>query len=176
MIDVAELRRLYRVKRVDFAIALAALVAVLSVGILAGVVIGVGLSLAWLVVVTTAPEIETLREDGVPGVVVVRPDGGLFFATADALHDRLRELAEAADPPLHAVVLDLEGVNFVDSQGAAKLTELRLLGESHHIALRLARVKRPVRSVLEAEGVRLPIHGSVHEAVEAEERELSPAL
>jgi len=176
MIDVRELRRLYRVKRVDFAIALAALVGVLSAGILAGVIIGVALSLAWLVVVTTAPEIETLRQDGGPGVVVVRPDGGLFFATADALHDRLRELAEAADPPLRAIVLDLEGVNFVDSQGAAKLTELSRLGESHRVALRLARVKGPVRSVLEAEGVMLPIHGSVHEAVEAEAPELSAAL
>jgi len=175
MIDVRELRRLYRIKRVDFAIALAALVGVLSVGILAGVVIGVALSLAWLVVVTTAPEIETLREDGVPGVVVVRPDGGLFFATADALHDRLRQLAEAADPPLHAVVLDLEGVNFVDSQGAAKLSELRQLGEGYVVALRLARVKDPVRSVLAAEGLGLPIHGSVHEAVEAEKPELSLA-
>ena len=176
MIDVRDLRRLYRVKRVDFAIALAALVGVLSVGILAGVVIGVALSLAWLVVVTTAPAIETLREDGAPGVVVVRPDGGLFFATADALHDRLRGLAEAADPPLRAIVLDLEGVNFVDSQGAAKLTELSHLGESYRVALRLARVKDPVRSVLEAEGVLLPIHGSVHDAVEAEAPELSPAL
>jgi sulfate permease, SulP family len=175
MIDLGELRRLYRVKRVDFAIALAAVVCVLSAGVLAGVVIGVALSLAWLVLVTTAPDIPLLPEDGVPGVAVVRPDGGLFFATADGLHDRLREIVMASDPPLHAVVLDLEGVNFVDSQGAAKLTELAQLAESQRIALRLARVKEPVRSVLEAEGVRLPIHDSVHEAVEPETAEVSLA-
>jgi SulP family sulfate permease len=175
MIDLGELRRLYRVKRVDFAIALAAVVGVLSAGVLAGVVIGVALSLAWLVLVTTAPDIPLLPEDGVPGVAVVRPDGGLFFATADGLHDRLREIVMASDPPLHAVVLDLEGVNFVDSQGAAKLTELAQLAESQRIALRLARVKEPVRSVLEAEGVRLPIHDSVHEAVEPETAEVSLA-
>ena len=41
MIDVAELRRLYRVTRFDFWVAVAAIVGVLSVGVLAGVVVGV---------------------------------------------------------------------------------------------------------------------------------------
>src|SRR4051812_17231008 len=118
MIDVGELRRLYRVKRVDFAIAIAAVVGVLSVGILAGVVIGVALSLAWLVAVTTAPVIETLGEDGVPGVVVVRPAGAFFSPPAAPPPAGLRAPAGGAAPPLHAIVLDLEGVNFVDSQGA----------------------------------------------------------
>jgi sulfate permease, SulP family len=175
MIDVRELRRLYRVKRIDFAIAIAAVVGVLSAGVLAGVIIGVALSLAWLVVVTTAPAIPLLDEDGAPGVAVVRPDGGLFFATADALHERLGQVVEAGDPPLHAVVLDLEGVNFVDAQGAAKLAELGQLATTYRITLRLARVKDPVRSVLDAEGVELPASASVHEAVQAESAPLSVA-
>jgi SulP family sulfate permease len=175
MIDVRELRRLYRVKRIDFAIAIAAVVGVLSAGVLAGVIIGVALSLAWLVVVTTAPAIPLLDADGAPGVAVVRPDGGLFFATADALHERLREVVEAADPPVHAVVLDLEGVNFVDAQGAAKLAELAQLATTYRITLRLARVKDAVRSVLDAEGVELPASASVHEAVQAESAPLSVA-
>jgi high affinity sulfate transporter 1 len=174
MIDVRELRRLYRVKRVDFAIALAAVVGVLSAGVLAGVVIGVALSLVWLVVVTTTPDIPLLPDDGVPGVAVVRPDGGLFFATADGLHDRLREVVEEADPPLHGVVLDLEGVDFIDSQGAAKLTELAQLAQTRHLALVLARVKHPVAGVLAAEGVTLPVRDSVHEAVEAATAVVSP--
>ena len=41
MIDLRELRRLHRVARVDFWIATAAIVGVLSAGVLAGVVIGV---------------------------------------------------------------------------------------------------------------------------------------
>ena len=135
MIDVAELRRLYRVTRFDFWIAVAAIVGVLSAGVLAGVVIGVVLSLGWLVYVATRPPMPLLgREAGTqvfrdldenpddetfPGIAVLRLDGGLFFATAEALEDRVRELAD--DEPLRALVLDLEGVNFIDSQGAAKL-------------------------------------------------------
>src|SRR3954465_13421168 len=115
MIDVAELRRLHRVARFDFWVALAAIIAVLSAGVLAGVVIGVGLSLGWLVYVTTRPPMPLLgREPGThvfrdivenpddetfPGIVVLRLDGGLFFATSEALEDRVRELAEDGGPP-----------------------------------------------------------------------------
>ena len=56
MMDVPEMRRLYRVQRFDFWIAVAAIVGTLAFGVLAGVVIGIGLSLLWLVWVATHPE------------------------------------------------------------------------------------------------------------------------
>ena len=65
MIDLPELRRLRRVTRFDFWIAVAAIVGVLSVGVLAGVVVGVVLSLGWLIYVATSPPIPLLgREAG----------------------------------------------------------------------------------------------------------------
>ena len=79
-----------------------------------------------------------------PGYAVVRLDGGLFFATAEALEERVRELAQDADPPLRAVVLDMEGVDFVDSQGAAMLAEILDFTESADVRLSLARVKPAV--------------------------------
>jgi high affinity sulfate transporter 1 len=188
MIDVTELRRLYRVTRMDFWIALAAIIGVLSAGVLAGVVIGVVLSLGWLVYVATRPSMPLLgREPGTqvfrdlvenpedetfPGIVVLRLDSGLFFATAEALEDRVRGLTEDGQPTT-VLVLDLEGVNFVDSQGAAKLTELYDLTEAGGVTLRLARVKPNVLTVLRADGVvdRIGldhIHGNVYRAVEAE--------
>ena len=140
MIDVAELRRLHRVARFDFWIAVAAILGVLSAGVLAGVVIGVVLSLGWLVYVATSPPMPLLgREPGTqvfrdldenpgdetfPGIAVLRLDGGLFFATAEALEDRIRAVDPTTASRAARLVLDLEGVNFVDSQGAAKLAEL----------------------------------------------------
>ncbi len=189
MIDIPELRRLYRVKRFDFWVAAVAVIAVLSAGVLAGVLIGITLSLVWLVYVATAPSMPVLgREPGTdvfrdvnenpgdetfPGVVVLRLDGGLFFATADALEERIRALVAKGDKPIHAVVLDLEGVDLVDAQGAAKLAEILDLTESMQIELRLARVKPAIASVLEKDGVldRLGpgrVHGNVHRAVEAQ--------
>jgi sulfate permease, SulP family len=107
-----------------------------------------------------------------PRLVVLRLDGGLFFATAEALEDRIRELQDGADPPLRTLVLDLEGVNFIDAQGAAKLTEIEELTDAEGISLRLARVKPNVRTVLQSDGIieRIGedhIHGNVHRAVEA---------
>jgi anti-anti-sigma factor len=188
MIDLPELRRLHRVARFDFWIAAAAVVGVLSAGVLTGVVIGIALSLGWLVYVATQPPIELLgREAGTqvfrsledhpddetfPGISVLRLDGGLFFATTEALDDRIRELTRGSEPP-NAIVLDFEGVNFIDSQGAAKLTEIHELTTADGVTLRFARVKPSVADVLEAEGFldRIGadhIHGNVYRAVEAQ--------
>ena len=109
MMDLPEMRRLFRVQRFDFWVAIAAIVGTLVFGVLAGVVIGIGLSLLWLVRVATAPGdrrcwaaspaprssaswASTPDDEQVPGVVVIRLDGGLFFATSDALEDRLRQV------------------------------------------------------------------------------------
>ena len=54
MIDLTELRRLHRVTRFDFWVAVAAIVGVLSAGVLAGVLIGVGALARWLVYVPDA--------------------------------------------------------------------------------------------------------------------------
>jgi anti-anti-sigma factor len=191
MIDIPGLRRLYRVTRFDFWIAVAAVLGVLSAGVLAGVVIGVLLSMGWLVYVATRPPMPILGrepdtqvfrdlaenpdDDTFPGISVLRLDGGLFFATTDALDDRIRELCDA-DSALRALVLDLEGVNFVDSQGAAKLTEILEFTRVSGVTLRLARVKPQVLTVLQAEGVldeigEGRIHGNVHRAVEAQLRD-----
>jgi sulfate permease, SulP family len=188
MIDVGELRRLARVKRVDFVIAIVALVGVLSMGVLTGVVLGVALSLGWLVYVATAPEIPLLgrerrtaafreldehpEDETFHGIAVLRLDGGLFFATADALHERMRDVMERAEPAPHAVVLDLGGVDFVDSQGAAKLAELAETCARDGVVLRLAHVKTGVLRVLAADGVLEQLGDRVHvglnDAVEAQ--------
>jgi anti-anti-sigma factor len=186
MIDIGELRRLRRVARFDFWIAVAAILGVLSVGVLAGVLIGVALSLAWLVYVATRPPMPELgREPGTqvfrdldehpsdetfPSITVLRLDSGLFFATTEALDDRIRVLIDGRQ---NSLVLDLEGVNFIDSQGAAKLSEVHQLLQTEGATLRLARVKPPVLAVLRADGFveRIGsdhIHGNVHRAVEAQ--------
>ena len=112
------------------------------------------------------------EDERVPGVAVLRLDGGLFFATSDALEDRIREVALSA-PDVTAIVLDCEGVDFIDSQGSAKLREILELTEQAGVTLRLARVKPAVRDLVRRDHVldRIGgerIHGNVHEAVEAQ--------
>ncbi len=187
MMNLPEMRRIYRVQRFDFWVAIVAILGTLAFGVLAGVILGIGLSLLWLIAVATHPQMPTLgREPGtqvfrdvienpddeqIPGVAVVRLDGGLFFATADALQDRIRSVIQSESP--RCVVLDCEGINFLDSQGSATIDDLLVLCRQADVTLRLARVKPGVRAVLEREGVteRLGvdhIHGNVHRAVEAQ--------
>jgi SulP family sulfate permease len=188
MMDVPELRRLARVQRLDFWIAVAAIAATLLVGVLAGVMVGIGLSLLWLVSVATRPPMPLLGRDPAtqvfreldeypederfPNVVVLRLDGGLFFATSDALEDRIREVALSA-PDVTGIVLDCEGMDFIDSQGSAKLREILELTERAGVTLRLTRVKPAVRELLRRDNVldRIGdhrIHGTIPQAVEAQ--------
>jgi anti-anti-sigma factor len=188
MMDVPEMRRLARVQRFDFWIAIAAIAGTLLFGVLAGVMIGIGLSLVWLISVATRPRMPLLgREAGTqafreldehpadevfPGIAVMRLDGGLFFATSDALEDRVRDVAlSTAD--ITAIVLDCGGVDFVDTQGSAKLREILELTRSAGLTLRLARVKPPVRDVLERDSVihsigADKIHANIYQAVAAQ--------
>jgi anti-anti-sigma factor len=168
MMDVPEMRRLAKVQRFDFWIAITAIVGTLLVGVLAGVMIGIGLSLIWLISVATRPRMPLLgREPGgqafreldehpgddqFPGVVVLRLDGGLFFATSDALEDRVREVA-LSTPEISGIVLDCEGIDFIDSQGSAKMREILDLTEQAGVTLRLARIKPAVRELLARDGV-----------------------
>jgi len=187
MMDVAGMRRLFRVKRVDFWIAVAALVGVLSAGVLAGVLIGVALSIGWLVYVSAVPDMPVLGRrpggqafrsiaaypDGetYPRVLVLGFDAGLFFIDADALEDRLRTHAHEAEPKLEVVVLDFEGVNYIDSQGSGTIGEILGLAKNYGAELRLARVKPTVLEILDADGVverigRARIYDTTYEAIE----------
>ncbi len=188
MMDLPEKRRRARVQRFDFWIATAAIAGTLVFGVLAGVMIGIGLSLLWLISVATRPPMPLLaREPGTqvfreldghpsdeqfPGVVILRLDGGLFFATSDALEDRVRDVA-LSTPGITGIVLDCEGIDFIDSQGSAKMGEILELTRQADITLRLARVKPAVYEILDRDGFleRIGndrIHGNVYRAVEAE--------
>jgi SulP family sulfate permease len=193
MMDLPEMRRLRRVSRIDFWVAIAAIVATLVLGVLAGVVVGIALSLLWLVYVATHPHLTPLgREHGtqvfrdldqhpedetVPGVAVLRMEGGLFVATADTFEDGVR--TALTEPDVRAVVLYLAGVTFIDAQGSATMADIiRIAGESG-VELRLAGVRPAVRRALERDGVidRIGadhVHGNVHRAVEAQ-RAAGPA-
>jgi high affinity sulfate transporter 1 len=185
MMDVTEMRRLHRVSRIDFWIAVAAIIGVLSVGVLAGVMIGILLSILWLIYISVTPHMHVLGREpetqvfrGVddhpecetyPGLLMLRFDSGLFFASADALVDRLIDLHHQADPKLHTIVLDFEGVNFIDSQGADTLAGLLELATTRNIELRLTRVKSDVKELLQRDGFieqlgESRIYGNVYEA------------
>jgi high affinity sulfate transporter 1 len=169
MMDLPEMKRLYVVKRFEFWVAMAALLGVMTFGILQGVFIGVGLSLLWLVGVSSLPYVPDLGQkkgthafydlkthpDGktYPGLAIVRFDGGLFFVNSGALADHLREIRIREEPGLKGVILSMEGVDFIDTEGADTIKTMAEAAKQRNIDVHLARVKPQVVEVLERDGI-----------------------
>jgi SulP family sulfate permease len=84
---------------------------------------------------------------------ILRFDGGLFFVNAAALEDRLMELNTQAVQPLNGVIIDLEGVNFIDVEGADVIKKIAQTGAAHHVDLHLVNLKSAVTNILEKDGV-----------------------
>ncbi|MGH8972086.1 MAG: SulP family inorganic anion transporter [Acidimicrobiia bacterium] len=167
LFDVAEARRLWRVKRSDFYLLVLAFGATLALGIERGIAVAVVASLLVMLRQTTRPHVAILGRlpgtpvfrnverspDAVtsPGVVVVRVDAPLYFANAEFLKDKLRGL-EAKNPGLRILVLDAGSVNDLDSSADRALHEIADDFASRDIHLYLASVKGIILDVMRRSG------------------------
>ena len=118
---------------------------------------------------------ENPGDETFPGVVVLRLDSGLFFATSQALEDRVSDLAQDGARPLARRGPRPRGRRLHRLTGRRAAAAILELLESDGATLRLARVKPRVLAVLRADGFvdRIGpdrIHGNVHRAVEAQLR------
>ena len=163
------IRNLYRVRRFDFALAMVALLGVLTFQeVLTGLLVAVIVSLVALVWRASQARVSVLgRVPGrltfasvdtqpdtvpVPGLLIVRPDEGLYFANAAPLRENIRALMMASDPPPSSVVVDLEMTNDLDVPSAHELAEMHTDLDAAGVHLMLARVHAPVRAVLDRSG------------------------
>jgi anti-sigma B factor antagonist len=89
-------------------------------------------------------EVQTRQTDG--GVTVVAPTGRLDVAGAPALKDAMNDLGRNGPPK---VVIDMEGVSFVDSTGLGSVIAVLKQIRSRQGELRLAAPNQQVRVVLE---------------------------
>src|SRR4029079_11716856 len=168
LVDVSELRRFYRFRRRELALALAATAGVLVFDILYGVLIAVGLSIAELLfrvgrphdgVLGIVPGLAGMHDVDdypdartVPGLVVYRYDSPLFFANAS---DFLAKATQVLDDLQSArwFVLNAEANVEVDITGLDALEELRHRCVARGVVLALARVKHDLYVPLERYGL-----------------------
>jgi SulP family sulfate permease len=167
LIDVHEVRHLWKVKRSDMAMLLLTFAVTLTVGIEAGIVAGVVASLAVIVFKSTRPHVAVLGRlpgtqvyrnvdrfhdaESVPGVLIVRLDAQLYFGNVnflkEVLDDHLRQRAD-----VHTVIIDASGINQIDASGEAAFREIVERYRTRGIELSLANVKGPVRDVFDRSG------------------------
>jgi anti-sigma B factor antagonist len=107
-------------------------------------------------------EVQTRQVDN--GVTVVAPTGRLDVAGAPALKDAISEAVKNGQP---RVVLDLEGVSFVDSTGLGSVIAALKQIRSSQGDLRLAAPNQQVRVVLELTTLDrvFPYYSTVEEAL-----------
>jgi anti-anti-sigma factor len=107
-------------------------------------------------------EVQSRQVDN--GVTVVAPTGRLDVAGAPALKDAISEALKNGQP---RVVLDMEGVSFVDSTGLGSVIAALKQIRSSQGDLRLAAPNQQVRVVLELTTLDrvFPYYSTVEEAL-----------
>ncbi|HEY2345310.1 MAG TPA: SulP family inorganic anion transporter [Xanthomonadaceae bacterium] len=172
----------------DRIVALSAVVAVLSLGILDGLLAAIAISLAMMLRRLATPRLSVLgRYAGghdfvniaahpqaveIPGLLILRPEEPLFFANAESIFAIARSHA-AERASLRHVILSLEESPDLDSTSLEALADFATSLQARGIALRVARLKDDAREVLTSAALpQLPAsaldHFSVADAVDDE--------
>jgi len=138
LIKPTEFRAILNVRRTEFAWALAALAGVVLLGTLQGILVAIIVSLVALAYQVADPPVHVLgRKPGtnvfrprsaehpedeiLPGLLLLQPEGRLFFANAERVGQKIRPLIEAEKPKV--VVLYLRGVFDLEYTALKMLTE-----------------------------------------------------
>ncbi|MGQ4388649.1 SulP family inorganic anion transporter [Streptomyces sp. SAS_270] len=169
MIDLAGFRRLASFRRRELLLALGCLAGVLTLDILYGVLVAVGLSVAEMLTRVARPHdaVEGLvpgvagmhdvddypQARTVPGLLVYRYDSPLFFANAQDFHRRALAAVDEQTGPVHWFVLNTEANVEVDITALDAVDELRRELTRRGIVFALARVKQDLLADLEAYGL-----------------------
>jgi len=169
LIDLREIARLRRVSRLEFQVAMIALVGVLLLGVLKGVLLAVLASILLLLHRAAFPHVAVLGRiphtmrysdiernpdnEPMPGILAFRVESSLMYFNVDHVLREMLHHLESRPEPVRLVVIDLSTSPYVDLAGARMLTKLCTAVTARGAALRLAETRATVRDILRAEGV-----------------------
>ena len=167
---VREMRGFYRLVPSEFWLGMATLAGVVLFEVLAGLIIGVLLSLVLFIARASRPRVSVLGENpalpgayldlerhpsarATEGVLVVKVEAPIFYANAQAVRDSIDELVDKATDPVKAVVLDLDTNDDIDVTTADQLIKLRHSLDGRDITLCLAHVHAPTLLIARRAGL-----------------------
>ena len=129
LIRTIEFHDILRIRRTEFSWAIVAFAGVVAVGTLKGIIVAIIVSLATLAYQVADPPVYVLRrkpgtnvfrpqspehsdDESFPGLLLLRPEGPIFFANAAQIAHKIEPLVREAQPKIVAVdasgVLDME--------------------------------------------------------------------
>ena len=175
MLEVATLRTAWTYDRGDALAWLATAGGVVALGVQAGVVVGVALSMGTLIWRASRPNIVVLgriagsehfrdieRYDGAtsPHVLMLRIDANLFFGNVEAVNQRIEDEL-AARPRLRHLVLVMSAISSIDTSALFALGELNQMLGRRGVQLHFAEVKGPVLDRLKTSALLSALTGAV---------------
>ncbi|KAJ8766015.1 hypothetical protein K2173_020531 [Erythroxylum novogranatense] len=178
LVDYKEAFFLWRVDKKDFILWTITSIATLFLSIEIGVLIGVGVSLAFVIHESANPHIAVLgRLPGTTvyrniqqypeaytynGIVIVRIDAPIYFANISFIKDRLREYEVDVDKSIkrgpeveriYFVILEMAPITYVDSSAVQALKDLHHEYKSRDIQIAISNPNREVLLTLSKAGV-----------------------
>ena len=164
LIEVADLRRIYRIQRWEFWLSMGCCAGVAVLGAIPGIGLAIMVAVIEFLWDGWGPHSAVLgRVDGVkgyhdiarypearvvPGLVLFRWDAPLFFANAELFHARVQDAVAASPTPVRWLVVSAEPVTSVDVTAADVLDELDHTLRAAGIDLCFAEMKDPVKDKL----------------------------
>jgi high affinity sulfate transporter 1 len=169
-----ELWHLYRISRMEFRVAMVAMVGVLAFGILKGVLLAAIFSILLLLKRASHPRIALLgklpgsdgfadssryaESEAIPQVLVLRVEAGLFYFNAQNVKNEILDRVRRHGT-VELVIIDLSTSANIDLAGVRMLSELDEQVAQTGASLSLAEVHGDVRDLLHAEGLETRISG-----------------
>lgn len=169
LIEVTDLRRIYRIQRWEFWLSIVCTVGVAVLGAIQGIGLAIVIAVIEFLWDGWRPYSAVLgRADGVkgyhdikrypdarliPGLVLFRWDAPLFFANAELFHDRVLDAVAASPTSVRWLVVSAEPVTSVDVTSADMLAELDDTLHAAGIKLCVAEMKDPVKDKLKRFGL-----------------------
>jgi len=166
--DIPGTVRLWRQRKAECLLSIVAFGGVALLGVLPGIAIAVALSIlnvfrrAWWPYDTELGRVEGLegyhdvqihpQAQHLPGLVIYRFDGPLFFANATTFRDEIRRLSRT-DPPPRWILIAAEPITDVDTTASDMLEELDQALNAQGTSLVFAELKDPVRRKIERYGL-----------------------
>jgi high affinity sulfate transporter 1 len=176
LLEITDLRRIYRIQRWEFWLSIVCLIGVAVLGAIPGIGLAIAIAVIEFLWDGWRPHSAVLgRAEGVrgfhditryqaarqvPGLVLFRWDAPLFFANAELFKQRVLDAAAAAPEKARWVVVTAEPVTSVDVTAADALSELQAALNEAGIELCFAELKDPVKDKLKRFG--LFIHFGEH--------------
>lgn len=164
LIEVGELKELFRVRRSEFWIAIACLLSVLILGPIHAVLIAFMLSMIDLLRRAAQPATAVIvgvpgkdyfvaascypEASPIPGLLIYRFSSPLIFPNAEFFKKQIQDLVETSNPPVKWFVLDAEAISDIDVTGSEALEQTIEWLKHHQIHFAMTRVSQPIYQLL----------------------------